>query len=271
VGTLAPYEDVLQTLRLNLIGWTVTRNRPALFRGRHFEDVIILRCVRSYLRYSLRYRDLEEMMAERGFSLDDVTIWRWVQHYAPILNQRLRREVRHPNRSWQVDETYVRVAGKWAYLYRRGFGPAQKSRPPVLGSETLRSRAIARDRHVARDPASANRNGGCRTSALLALRYASPAPAKSCTPQLLRQPHVRVPRLTPCDTRKGGKTDHGWPFRMRRGDKPSKNRAPWPAQESTRLGQFFRKYSMRPTAVGCSQKDGDCSESPWPAQCSEPG
>jgi hypothetical protein len=105
VGILAPYGDVLQTLRLNLIGWTVTRNRPALFRGRHLEDAIILRCVRSYLRYSLRYRDLEEMMAERGLSLDDVTIWRWVQHYAPILNQRLRREVRHPNRSWQVDET----------------------------------------------------------------------------------------------------------------------------------------------------------------------
>ena len=68
MGTLAPYGDVLQTLRLNLIGWTVTPNRPALFRGRHLEDAIILRCVRSYLRYSLRYRDLEEMMAERGLS-----------------------------------------------------------------------------------------------------------------------------------------------------------------------------------------------------------
>ena len=109
---------MLQTPWLNLVGWTVTQNRPALFRGRHFEDVIVILCVRWYLRYSLSYRDLEEMMAERGLSLDHVTIWRWVQHYAPILNQRLRREVRHPNRSWRVDETYVRVAGKWAYLYR---------------------------------------------------------------------------------------------------------------------------------------------------------
>jgi IS6 family transposase len=58
------------------------------------------------------------MMAERGLSVDYVTIWRWVQHYAPLLNQRLRRELRHPNRSWRVDETYVRVAGKWTYLYR---------------------------------------------------------------------------------------------------------------------------------------------------------
>ena len=57
-------------------------------------------------------------MAERGLSVDHVTVWRWVQHYAPILNQRLRRELRRPNQSWRVDETYVRVAGKWAYLYR---------------------------------------------------------------------------------------------------------------------------------------------------------
>ena len=75
-------------------------------------------CVRWYLRYSLSYRDLEEIMAERGLSVDHVTIWRWVQRYAPILNQRIRRELRRPNRSWRVDETYVRVAGSWAYLYR---------------------------------------------------------------------------------------------------------------------------------------------------------
>jgi len=57
-------------------------------------------------------------MAERNLSVDHVTIWRWVQRYAPVLNQRVRREMRHPNRSWRVDETYVRVAGNWAYLYR---------------------------------------------------------------------------------------------------------------------------------------------------------
>jgi transposase-like protein len=96
----------------------VIQNRSALFRGRHFEDVIIILCVRWYLRYSLSYRDLEEMMADRGLWVDHVTIWRWVQHYAPVLNLRLRRDHRHPNRSWRVDETYVRVAGKWAYLYR---------------------------------------------------------------------------------------------------------------------------------------------------------
>ena len=96
----------------------MTRKRPALFRGRHFEDVIILLCVRWYLRYSLSYRDLKEIMAERNLSVDHVTIWRWVQRYAPVLNQRIRRELRRPNRSWRVDETYVRVAGNWAYRYR---------------------------------------------------------------------------------------------------------------------------------------------------------
>ena len=57
-------------------------------------------------------------MAERDLSVDHVTIWRWVQRFAPILNQRLRCERRRPNGSWRVDETYVRVAGRWTYLYR---------------------------------------------------------------------------------------------------------------------------------------------------------
>jgi transposase, IS6 family len=93
-------------------------SRPALFRGRHFRSEIIVLCVRWYLRYPLSYRDLEEMMAERGSVVDHSTIARWVLHYAPILNQRIGREMRRPNRSWRVDETYVRVAGKWTCLYR---------------------------------------------------------------------------------------------------------------------------------------------------------
>ena len=57
-------------------------------------------------------------MAERSLSIDHVTMWRWVQRYAPVLNQRIRRDLRRPNRSWRVDDTYVKVAGDWAYLYR---------------------------------------------------------------------------------------------------------------------------------------------------------
>ena len=68
------------------------RNRPALFKGRHFEAEIIVLCVRWYLRFGLSLRNLEEMMAERNLSVDHVTIWRWVQRYAPELNRRCRPE-----------------------------------------------------------------------------------------------------------------------------------------------------------------------------------
>ena len=92
--------------------------RPKLFRGRHFQDEIIILCVRWYLRYSLSYRDLEELMAERALSLDHSTIARWVLRYAPELSKRIRRHLRRAGSSWRVDETYVRVGGAWTYLYR---------------------------------------------------------------------------------------------------------------------------------------------------------
>ena len=92
--------------------------RAGLFRGRHFTDEIIVLCVRWYLRYSLSYRDLTEIMCERNLSIDPSTIWRWVQRYAPELNERIRRELKPTNGSWRTDETYVRVAGRWTYLYR---------------------------------------------------------------------------------------------------------------------------------------------------------
>jgi transposase, IS6 family len=79
--------------------------RSTLFRGRHFGDEIIVLCLRWYLRYPLSYRNLEEMMAERGLKVDHSTIARWVLQYAPVLNERIRSEMRRPNRSWRVDET----------------------------------------------------------------------------------------------------------------------------------------------------------------------
>jgi IS6 family transposase len=67
------------------------RNRPALFKGRHFEADIIVVCVRWYLRFGLSFRNLEELMVERGLSVDHVTSWRWVQRYAPELHRCCRR------------------------------------------------------------------------------------------------------------------------------------------------------------------------------------
>jgi len=88
------------------------------FKWRHYQGEIILLCVRWYLRYALSYRDLEEMMWERGLSLDHTTIYRWVQAYAPELEKRIRPHLRLTNDSYRVDETYVKIKGKWKYLYR---------------------------------------------------------------------------------------------------------------------------------------------------------
>ncbi len=88
------------------------------FKWRHFQSDIILLCVRWYLRYSLSYRDLEEIMQERGLSVDHTTIYRWVQHYAPELDKRCRPHLKACNDSWKVDETYIKIKKTWLYLYR---------------------------------------------------------------------------------------------------------------------------------------------------------
>src|SRR6266516_1276850 len=93
-------------------------SNPSPFKWRHFEAEIILLCVRWYLRYALSYRDLEEMMRERGLHVDHTTIFRWVQRYAPELEKRCRPHLKATNDSWRVDETYIKVKKTWMYLYR---------------------------------------------------------------------------------------------------------------------------------------------------------
>ncbi|MCP3942095.1 MAG: IS6 family transposase [Desulfobacteraceae bacterium] len=88
------------------------------FKWRHFEKEIILLNVRWYLRYALTYRDLEAMMLERGLKVAHSTIYRWVQAYAPEIEKRSRPKLRKTNDSYRVDETYIKVKGKWKYLYR---------------------------------------------------------------------------------------------------------------------------------------------------------
>jgi transposase, IS6 family len=89
-----------------------------LFKWRQFEPDVILLAVGWYLRFSLSYRDVEELLAERGLHADHVTVWRWVQRYAPEVERRLRSRLKPTNDSWRVDETYIRMKGKWVYLYR---------------------------------------------------------------------------------------------------------------------------------------------------------
>ena len=92
--------------------------RPTIFKWRQTEPDLILCALRWYLRYSLSLRDVEELLTERGLAADHTTIWRWVQRYGAELEQRLRRHLKPTNKSWRVDETYIRVQGRWCYLYR---------------------------------------------------------------------------------------------------------------------------------------------------------
>src|SRR5215471_17825069 len=99
--------------------------RPALFRKRQFEPIIIVTCVRWYFRFSLSLRDIQELMAERGLAVDHTTIWRWVQRYGPEIHRRLRGHLKPKSPTWHMDETFVRIAGRWLYLFRAVDGHGQ--------------------------------------------------------------------------------------------------------------------------------------------------
>jgi putative transposase len=88
------------------------------FKGAHFAKEIILTCVRWYVAYPLNYRQLEEMLQDRGVAVDHSTINRRVVRYSPQLEAVLHRRKRPVSRSWRLDETYIRVRGHWHYLYR---------------------------------------------------------------------------------------------------------------------------------------------------------
>jgi transposase, IS6 family len=88
------------------------------FAGFRFPPDVIVLAVRWYLRFGLSYRDVEELLVERGVEVDHVTIYRWVQHFTPLPAD-AARPCRHAvGGRWLVDETYVKVAGRWCYVYR---------------------------------------------------------------------------------------------------------------------------------------------------------
>jgi transposase InsO family protein len=102
---------------------TTHRSRPSIparstFAGFRFPPDVIVLAVRWYLRFGLSYRDVEELLAERGIEVDHVTIYRWVLRFTPLLAE-AARPCRHAvGDRWQVDETYVKVSGQWRYVYR---------------------------------------------------------------------------------------------------------------------------------------------------------
>ena len=91
---------------------------PSVFAGFRFPREVISLAVRWYLRYGLSYRDVEDLLAERGITVDHVTVYRWVQRFTPEFIEAARPRRHAPGDRWFADETYVKVAGRWAYLYR---------------------------------------------------------------------------------------------------------------------------------------------------------
>jgi putative transposase len=88
------------------------------FPGGHFPKCIVLQAVYWYLRYSLSYRDIEELMKERGVEVDHARVQRWVVKYIPLLEIEFRKKKKTVGTSWRMDETYIKVKGIWHYLYR---------------------------------------------------------------------------------------------------------------------------------------------------------
>jgi transposase-like protein len=91
---------------------------PSAFAGFRFPAEVIVVAVRWYLPYGLSYRDVEELLAERGVEVDHVTVYRWVQRFTPLLTDAARFGRHAPGDRWFVDETYVKVNGVWRYVYR---------------------------------------------------------------------------------------------------------------------------------------------------------
>jgi len=119
------------------------------FTGFRFPPAVIMLAVRWYLRFGLSYRDLEELLAERGVEVDHVTLFRWVQRFTPLLID-AARPCRHTvGRRWFVDETYIKVAGVWRYVYRAVDGHGQvidvylSSRRDIAAARTFFAASIA--------------------------------------------------------------------------------------------------------------------------------
>ena len=83
------------------------------FKGRHHKQEIILQCVRWYVTYSLSYRDLEELMQERGYAVDHSSIHRWVVYFAPRIEKAFRKNKKRSCNRWRLDETYIKIKGEW--------------------------------------------------------------------------------------------------------------------------------------------------------------
>jgi transposase-like protein len=134
--------------------------RKSPFKHHRFPREIILCAIRWYLRYPLSYQDVVELLEERGVIVDRSTVYRWVQKFGPELTKRTEKHLRRTSVDWHVDETYIRVGGKWRYLwrawrnnliesdhaamkwilgYRQGFRSLRSAKATLSGLETIRT------------------------------------------------------------------------------------------------------------------------------------
>ncbi len=174
------------------------------FKGHRFARDIILICVRWYLAYPLSYRNLQEMMAERGVQVDHSNIYRWVQKFTPKLEAAFRRSgsKRPVGKSWRMDETYIKINGQWKYLYR-AVDKAGQSVDFLLTAHRDKKAALrffrkALRRHGLPDKVTID-NSGANTAALEALQEESGASIEirqsKYLNNLVEQDHRAVKRI----------------------------------------------------------------------------
>ena len=107
-----------QLYRCQACGRRITARSGSTFSGYRFPDEIIALAVRWYLRFRLPYADVAELLAERGIHVDPSTVFDWVQHFTPLYQEAARPHRREVGRHWSIDETYIRIAGRWCYAFR---------------------------------------------------------------------------------------------------------------------------------------------------------
>jgi transposase-like protein len=95
----------------------LSSEKPEIFKGRHFNHLLIIQAVRRYVTYKLSYRDVCDLRAERGVTVVHATVLRWVQCFIPAFEIMWKKYARPVGLSWRVDETYIKVKGQWRYLY----------------------------------------------------------------------------------------------------------------------------------------------------------
>ena len=176
------------------------------FGGRHFMADVILWAVRWRLQFPISNRDLERMLADRGVSVDHTTVSRWTQYYAPEIDKRMRPHLQMTNGSWRVDETYIKVKGRWTYLYRavdsrgktidfllsgkRDAAAARRFfRKALKQSHTVRPRTITVDKNPAYPSASKSMKKAGELSRFARLRQVK------YLNNIVEQDHRRIKRL----------------------------------------------------------------------------